>query len=558
MMKKRITALGMAMLTFAAAFTGCSKGEGAGDSDGGGGNNTAAVENNCYESGFPIAQESVKLTVMVKDDSAGACDYENLAINQWMKDEMNVEIEWLSVPGGWEVNNQATLAFASGNMPDILMGMAPLGYSFYWDYIEEGKVQDLTPYIEKYGKNIVQMFADYPLSEYLCTGYDGNVYMLPLVMTNDENAGSNATGRFASVMYINQTWLDNLGLAMPTTTTELKEVLKSFRDNDPNGNGVQDEVPLELQEDLPTGLYGPFGISIYEDKWYLAEDGTVHFAPVEENYRRALTYYRDLYQEGLIGKDFYNQSIQDIGQKVDGAVSTVGCFVTSDPTRYISPERAEEYVVVPPLSDELGNCTWTNQQVETYWPEWFVVTSNCKYPEIAVRMADYFYSLEGSYTAMYGPQGEENLWYFDEDGKVVFNVQENLSIEKFKYTPGYPMPHCAGDEFWAAEAQKEEGSMTAAEKIQKRNMERMLELYNPVVPKNPMPKIKLSLTDMKESKLLSEDIDDYTWRKKFLMGEASLENEWDSYIANMEKLGVKDWIQMYQNAYDDYLTWLNQ
>ena len=83
-----------------------------------------------------------------------------------------------------------------------------------------------------------------------------------------------------------------------------------------------------------------------------------------------------------------------------------------------------------------------------------------------------------------------------------------------------------------------------------------MELYSPVIPKNPLPKTKMSLTDMKEANLISKDIDDYTWRKKFLLGEASLENEWDTYIANMKKMGVDELIQLRQIAYDSYLEWL--
>ena len=45
-------------------------------------------------------------------------------------------------------------------------------------------------------------------------------------------------------MYINQKWLDNLGLDMPTTTDELRDVLQAFREKDPNGNGQTDEIPL--------------------------------------------------------------------------------------------------------------------------------------------------------------------------------------------------------------------------------------------------------------------------------------------------------------------------
>ena len=38
-------------------------------------------------------------------------------------------------------------------------------------------------------------------------------------------------------MYINQTWLDNLGLEVPTNMDELEEVLIAFKEGDPNGNG---------------------------------------------------------------------------------------------------------------------------------------------------------------------------------------------------------------------------------------------------------------------------------------------------------------------------------
>ncbi len=549
-MKKRFLrgfAFAMTMVTVLGC-TGCG-------GSGKGGNSNAAVENNCYETGFPIAKDRVKLTVMVKDDSQGTgFDMNKAAITQWMKDEMNVEIEWLVVPGGMEVNQQATLAFSSGNMPDILMGMAPLGYEFYWDYILEGKVQNLAPYVSKYGKNIVQMFKDYPQAEYLSTGYDGNLYMLPMVRSYE-----NDPGRLAGALYINQTWLDNLGLSMPTTTKEFKEVLKQFKNNDPNGNGVNDEIPLDLQEDLPTGLYGAFGVPVYKDLWYLDDNSQVHWAPVEDGYRRALTYYRDLYQEGLIGKDFYNQNITDIMKKIEGTVSTVGCFVTDGVTDKLSAERAEEYVVVPPLSDELGNCTWTNQEVEAIWPEWFVVTSSCKYPEIAVRLADYFYSTEGTYTALYGPEGKDNLWYFNEDGKVVFTDPENKETKKLELTPGYSMPHYRSTAFnEAAYVEEDESKLTPKERIERRNKKAQIELYFPVMNKNSLPKSKFSLENMKKYNAISPDLDDYTWRKNFLMGEASLENEWDSYIANMKKLGSDDLIRIKQESYDEYLKWLNE
>ena len=70
-----------------------------------------------------------------------------------------------------------------------------------------------------------------------------------------------------------------------------------------------------------------------------------------------------------------------------------------------------------------------------------MVTKACKYPEIAVRFADYFYSVEGSYTALYGPPGEDKIWYVGEDKLVHFTESEDgRSIEEraYEYTPGLP------------------------------------------------------------------------------------------------------------------------
>ena len=549
-MRKRL-AKGLALVLAVATAFGCA---GCGGGQGGSGKNNAKVVNNCYETGYPIAEETVTLTVMVKDDSMGKIqDYDALPINDWIKEKMNIEIEWLVVPGDSSVNQQATLAFTSGNMPDILLGMAPLGYEFYWDYILEGKVQDLTPYLTKYAPNTIKMFGEQPLAEYLCTGYDGKVYMLPNVRSYETDKG-----RFAGKLYINQTWLDNLGLEVPTTTKEFKEVLKAFRDNDPNGNGIKDEIPLDMAGDIAVGMYGPFGISVYKDMWYVDDDNKVHYAPVEDNYRRALTYYRDLYAEGLLGDKLFEQSMTDIAKKINGTVSTVGCFV-NDGINLLDAERAEEYVVVAPLSDELGNCTWTNQLTESMWPEWFVVTSECKYPEIAVRFADYFYSTEGTYTGLYGPEGKDNLWYFNEDGKVVFNDPVNKDVDRYEYTPGPSMPYYMSDEYYAVEYKEtDESKMDLKNKLHNRNIAYQMETYSKVVPKNTWPKVKQTLANMKTYKAIKQDIADMQWRIDFIKGTKSIENEWDTYIANFKKLGVDDMIRVQQESYDDYLKWLEQ
>lgn len=520
------------------------------------------LENNCYSANFPIAKDTVTLEIMVKDYS-GLTDYSNMAINQWVKDNMNIELQWIIVPGGWEVNNQATLAYTSGDLPDIFMGMAPLGYDFHWEHIEVGDIWDLTPYLEKYAPNVIKLFQEVPQAEYLCRGYDGNIYMLPMARNYD-----NDTGRYASSLIINTTWLDNLGLDVPTTTTEFRDVLRLFKTGDPNGNGIADEIPLELDFDdnrvgLPNGAYGAFGMPVYYELTYVDDDGIVHYAPIEDNYRRCLTYYRDLYREGLVDPDWYNQDMATVRQKANGPVSTIGAFFGGAES-HVSLERfVDEYAIIPPLSDDQGNCTWTCQYTESIWPEWFLVTKACEYPEVAVRFADYFYSVEGSYTALYGPPGEDKLWYVGEDNLVHFTESDDgRSIDEraYEYTPSYPMPHFRGKDFMAAQYKEtDESKMTLREKVGRQNEQLMLEYYEPVMPTNPLNKTKSSLEDMLTSNMIQADINDlqYTSRKEFLLGTASIENEWDRYISNMKRFEVDTYIEIMQKSYDAYQAWLN-
>lgn len=508
------------------------------------------LENNCYSAGFPIAKDAVKLTALIKDDG-GATDYTNLPLNEWMKKNMNVEIEYQVSGGGWDVNNQLALAYASGNMPDLFMGMAPTGYPYHWDYIEDGFITDLTEYIPKYCPNVIKMFKEEPITEYLCRGYDDNIYTLPMSFNYSEDD----SGRTAGQLYINQKWLDNLNLSMPKTTEDFKKVLRAFKSSDPNGNGIADEIPLCIAEELPNGLYGAFGMPVYFDLAYIDKAHKVHYAPIENDYRRCLTYYRDLIKEGLINSDFYTLTHKDLIEKANTSIAQVGCFVNDGSTGILKDDRAADYAAVPPLTDELGNCTWTNQEVESVWPEWFMITSSCKYPEVALRVADYFYSTEGSFVAMYGEPGV--LWEVEDDGKVHFKNPDMLNTDRYKQTPSYPMPHFFSEKYKnLIYTETDHSKMSQHEIIIERDEKWVKEYYMPAFPENARVKFKTMYNDLSE--LNAYDFDQYTWRKKFLLGDASLENEWDTYISNAKRAGVDDYVAILQRGYDDYRSWLAQ
>ena len=100
-------------------------------------------------------------------------------------------------------------------------------------------------------------------------------------------------------MWINTEWLRKLKLEMPTTADELTEVLRAFKEGDPNGNYQQDEVPLTFIGMWELRFLGhAFGIT--DNDYYVSEkDGTVTSSLTTEENRSFLAWLHQLWTEGI-------------------------------------------------------------------------------------------------------------------------------------------------------------------------------------------------------------------------------------------------------------------
>ena len=138
-------------------------------------------------------------------------------------------------------------------------------------------------------------------------------------------------------MFINKTWLDNLGLEVPTTWDELKEVLIAFRDGDPNGNGdTTDEIPMTFTSDFVSRsggadilcLLGGTGMQLTDRApyGYFAEDAAVKNCFVDERFKDYIKFLKELYQEGCISKDALTQDYSKYQSvcRADGVTAQVG------------------------------------------------------------------------------------------------------------------------------------------------------------------------------------------------------------------------------------------
>ena len=199
------------------------------------------------QTGGVTADGKVKLSIGIPTN-AKIMSLEENALTKWLEDECQIEIEFVEYAGGTDVSTQiSTTVAARQELPDILYGIG-LNDGAITTYGKDGYFVDLTPYYEdKEGasKNFWSRIEESLTPEQQDTvirkitdGDTGKIYAVPTIETSTIDKRNYQP-------WINQTWLDKLGLAMPQSIEDLYNVLVAFNTKDPNGNGdPNDEIPL--------------------------------------------------------------------------------------------------------------------------------------------------------------------------------------------------------------------------------------------------------------------------------------------------------------------------
>lgn len=368
------------------------------------GGEVVATNSNFNETGLPILNEKETFTIAVMQMSPLKTAAEKQCVIE-TEEATNIHIEWIEIPqSGW--SEKINIMINTDGLPDAIIG--DVSMSKYYDQFVA-----LDEYLEKYAPATSEYFEtrdDYPEG---ILAVDGKLHCLP---TGDEVLKNVIDTNY----WINTEWLDTLGLQMPTTTEQLKEVLVAFRDGDPNGNGKKDEIPFTFKSawgwaDTIENMFGPFGV-VENDEHVFIKDGKVTFAAGEQGYYDALAWMHELYAEGLIDKDVFTlsddmYSARGVGGDIIGVMAgynAVTCGVDNgDGSRY-QPLPALE----GPNGDRmvaLNNMTRNGG---------FAISKNCKNPEALVRWYDYINSsLENIATWGKGPRG---VWW---DIEVVDGVE---------------------------------------------------------------------------------------------------------------------------------------
>lgn len=500
---------------------------------------------------FPVTNKPVDLTLFV-NTRLGVDNYEDNAYSKWLEEQTGLNLNFIVAPEQSKTEKLNVL-MSSGDYPDAIFGvLTPAQIKLYG---EQGILLKLNDFIDTHGVRTQELFESYPPAKEIATMPDGSIYALP-----DVNACYHCS--FSTKMWMYMPWLETLGLDVPTTTDEYYNVLKAFKENDPNGNGEQDEIALMGSHNGWNSLPHQFLMNsfVYYDhtkKGLYVNDGKVTAAFAEDGFKEGLKYLNMLYSEGLLAGESYTQDNNILKQYAENEIPIVGSIPSGYMgmfTQISSSDRWKDYRSLAPLEGPTG---MKYSQWSPYDGAYlkFTITSACEYPLAAFKMADFMYSSDNTHRMVFGREGEE--WrYLDEDSGI-----EGINGKPAKYEVLVNVDEQPMNVSWNQVALgirtsdvRLSAAANEASAFEKVLYEDTANQYNPYAPDINMVIPPLYFTEEQSTELLPLEttINDFVKEMiaRFITGDVSVESGWEEYINELDKMGVEKLVSIYQAALD--------
>lgn len=328
---------------------------------------------------------------------------------------------------------------ASDALPDVLF-KAELSAQEELRYAQDGTLIDLAPLLAEHAPNLSNLLDEHPEWRKAITLPDGKIVSLPAINTMQNQVA----------IWVNKVWLDALGIAMPQTPDAYRDALIAIRDQDPNKNTNNDEVPLLLIGPWEAKwMMSFFGLAANDYNVYVDERGTVRYAPLASEFVPYLEYMRSLYNENLLGAEPF-RTVHTIAEQTEKENDPlrVGGLISTLPTTLLDPKYTTGFAALPPMAFE-GKTVYRDL-LGPVWRGTFAITRACPDPAAALRWVDTLYTEEGAILAYAGARDVD--YAYDESGTWSFLVDQMRTIENMQiYTlisGGSELPGIAPRAFW--------------------------------------------------------------------------------------------------------------
>lgn len=515
---------------------------------------------------FPVVNEKVSYKCVVTATAA----IEDIKTNEftlWYEEKTNVHIDFDVIPEQGTAE-KVSIMLAGGDLPDFFMNASIPDMAVKYG-MQEGLIIPLNDLIDNNMIHLQEAFALLPEGTFdALRETDGNIYGLPSI--NDCFHCS-----AAAKMWINQVWLDRLDLEMPTTTAEFEDVLIAFRDNDPNQNGIKDEIPLVgaikggWHNNIDTFLMNAF---IYYDMnsnpdadagteaGWLMNDGRIDTALNKDAFKEGLKWLNSLYTQGLIYDASFTQDAAQLTQLTENPdAELVGCVPGGWGGSFamFPGERLSQYITVPALIGPTGE---QNAVAYTQIPaaNSIHITEKAVNPEVIVRWADWMYTLEGTLIVT---RGFENVgWKKPDAGDLGINGKPAVWTQLIAWNGNEPQNktwvvkgvYAANDAFRLGQRTDLSIDRNSAEGLELLLYEQTAQNYRPYAKfDKAVPPLKFNDTTMSDLATLKVEYGKYVKQNlvEFITGKKNIDTDWDAYLSGLEAAGLSKILTIFNESY---------
>jgi putative aldouronate transport system substrate-binding protein len=340
-------------------------------------------------------------------------------------------------------------------------------------------------------------------------------------------------------LYVRKDWMANLGLEAPKTIDEFYEVMRAFTYDDPDGNGIADTFGT-ISEPVTAGFgyLRPFAAAFDAIEYKVIDDNVVP-PEVTEEYRECLRFLNRLASENILDNEFITYNTQmHVDRLKTGKYGMVGEFWHFDHSpEYLMPDDSR------PFGNKIPD-TWMTidfpVRVKDGQPSKIAYsTANRHYLCVSkgfggmrdvMGFFEWCISEDGTKFNYIGVPGIE---YVEENGEI--KPLEEKEITQWNYfTPvkqGYFRD--GKEKFWMSAGYDSEAIKRLEHAVASGSMDyiAMMLPFDPDLP--------LFNTD----KIRNEYVE------KAILGNANLDSDWDTYIANWYSSGGQQVVDFYTDWY---------
>lgn len=443
---------------------------------------------------------------------------------------------------------QSSTILASGDIADITVwGYTPDNFAQY-DYWEDlSHDLDAMPNVKEY-------FKEVPNAKKYGSDIEGHLWQIP----SDYGNASGAKWSSGQNLMINKSWLDKLGLQAPKTWDELTKVLTAFKQQDPNGNGKADEVPMLINQLGTAGFnwWDPFlllngtGLNTQltqtGSQGLYIKNGKIGNFMTTDNFRKVIEYYHSLIAAGLIPADILTRdaSLNTADIQSDGKTAKVGLIYGWNTGNFGNLQDQYESIEVPAAPGvSYDETKWEPTMEDIYGGASVKKDLPAEQKTAALKLINAWLDPDLSIESYYGDLGK----YISKKDNTTYNVdkfQDDLStfgLADRGLTWIRPDMKVTGDK-----------DKVLAEKDGKVYANQQSHIgKTDLIPQY----VRLSAEDQTTVSNNNSTIFNYAMPLigKWIQDGGLTDKAWNEYVETLKKSGIEDNVSLWQAQYDKYM-----